>query len=66
MGRLAVAQAYAYEQYNLGIWYGKGQGVAQDYVRVHMWWNLAAAKGTFKTDVSTLNIKSYYFWFFSL
>lgn len=25
--------------------YGKGQGVAQDYVRAHMWFNLAAAHG---------------------
>ena len=25
--------------------YGEGKGVPQDYVRAHMWWNLAAAKG---------------------
>ena len=25
--------------------YGNGQGVAQDYVRAHMWFNLAIAQG---------------------
>ena len=25
--------------------YAKGQGVPQDYVRAHMWFNIAAAQG---------------------
>ena len=25
--------------------YSNGQGVVQDHVRAHMWWNLAATKG---------------------
>ena len=32
-------------QNNLGAMYAKGQGVPQDYVRAHMWFNLAAAQG---------------------
>jgi len=32
-------------QYNLGLMYSNGQGVIQDNVYAHMWWNLAAANG---------------------
>ncbi|MFN2150265.1 MAG: SEL1-like repeat protein, partial [Anaerolineales bacterium] len=32
-------------QYNLGLMYSKGRGVPQDYVKAHMWLNLAAAQG---------------------
>ena len=32
-------------QYNLGVMYGHGEGVTQDYKLAHMWWNLAAASG---------------------
>jgi TPR repeat protein len=32
-------------QYNLGVMYANGQGVAQDYVRAHMWYNLGAISG---------------------
>ena len=32
-------------QYNLGVMYANGQGVVQDYVAAHMWFNLAAAQG---------------------
>jgi len=42
---LAAAQGRASAQYNLGVMYGNGQGVVQDYVRAHMWYNLAAVKG---------------------
>ncbi len=31
-------------QYNLGIMYGSGQGVPQDYVQAHMLYNLAASR----------------------
>ena len=31
--------------YNLGLAYSTGQGVAQDYVVAHKWFNLAAMRG---------------------
>ena len=31
--------------YLLGVMYGNGWGVAQDYVRAHMWFDIAAAHG---------------------
>ena len=31
--------------YNLGLLYSTGQGVAQDYVIAHKWFNLAAMRG---------------------
>lgn len=37
-------QGSAAAQYNLGLMYTKGQGVLQDNVIAHMWWNLAAAQ----------------------
>ncbi len=33
----------AIAQKMLGVMYGKGQGVPQDYVRAHMWFDLAAS-----------------------
>ena len=38
-------KGHAFAQFSLGIMYYNGQGVPQDYVHAHMWWNLAAAKG---------------------
>ena len=32
-------------QYNLGLMYANGQGVTKDYIRAHMWWNLASSAG---------------------
>ena len=34
-------QGDAKAQFNLGLMYAKGIGVAQDYVKAHMWWNIA-------------------------
>ena len=34
-----------FASYNLGIMYAKGEGVPQDYVLTHMWFNLSAAQG---------------------
>jgi len=42
---LAAKQGYASAQYNLGLMYAKGQGVTQDYIKAHMWINIAAAAG---------------------
>jgi TPR repeat protein len=38
-------QGDAAAQYNLGVMYGKGQGVPRDDVLAYMWFNLAAAQG---------------------
>jgi len=32
-------------QLNLGAKYGNGQGIPQNYIQAHMWFNLAAAQG---------------------
>ena len=41
--RKAAEQGLAEAQYNLGVMYANGDGVAQDYAAAHMWFNLAAA-----------------------
>ena len=33
-------------QYSLGLMYGTGQGVIQDWVYAHMWGNLGASNGS--------------------
>jgi TPR repeat protein len=38
-------QGDAKAQYNLGLMYAFGQGVIQDNVYAHMWWNIAALSG---------------------
>ncbi len=43
---LVAAECGDYKaQYFLGVMYQKGQGVLQDYVRAHMWYNLATSNG---------------------
>ena len=42
--RPAADQGYAPAQYNLGLWYGRGEGGSPDYVNAHMWFNLAASR----------------------
>jgi len=39
----ASEQGDAAAQFGLGVIYANGQGVPQDYVRAHMWFNLAAS-----------------------
>ena len=46
--RPLAAQGHARAQFNLGLMYDNGQGVAQDYVRAHMWYNLGAISGDSK------------------
>ena len=41
-------QGDASPQFNLGLMYVMGTGVIQDYVRAHMWWNIAASSGNSK------------------
>ena len=43
--RPLAEQGRAEAQYNLGLMYDLGEGVAQDYAQAHMWYNLAAAQG---------------------
>ncbi len=43
--RMAAEQGHAGAQNNLGVMYDKGDGVTQDYVQAHIWYNLAAAQG---------------------
>jgi cytochrome c biogenesis protein CcmG/thiol:disulfide interchange protein DsbE len=43
--RAAAEQGNADAQLFLGYAYDAGQGVPQDFVLAHMWWNLAAAQG---------------------
>ena len=40
-----AAQGDANAQYNLGMMYAFGQGVIQDNVYAHMWWDFAATSG---------------------
>ena len=48
-------QGNAKAQYNLGVMYGKGQGVPQDYKEAVKWWNLSGSNG-FKDAVTNRNI----------
>ncbi len=41
----AADQGNTEAQFNLGYMYWKGLGVRQDYVKAHMWYNLAASEG---------------------
>ena len=41
----AAEQGLAEAQYNLGLRYANGQGVPNDYVMAHMYWNIAAVSG---------------------
>lgn len=43
--RALAEQGDAGGQFGLGVLYGNGKGVPQDYVQAHMWLNLAAAQG---------------------
>ena len=53
--RLSAEQGDADAQFNLGMKYYEGQGVPQDYVSAHMWWNLAGSNGN-KDAVKNRNI----------
>ena len=53
--RLSAEQGNASAQNMLGLMYGKGQGVLQDYSLAHMWWNICFASGI-KVCVKKRNI----------
>ena len=46
LAKKGIAQA----QYNLGVMYGNGKGVAKDYSKAIKWWNLAADQGNGKAQ----------------
>ena len=48
--RRAAEQGDAISQYNLGVMYGFGEGVIQDYVQAHMWGNIARSNGSAKSE----------------
>lgn len=48
--RPLAEQGDAKAQFNLGVMYNNGEGVAQDYITAHVWFNIAAAIGN--TEVS--------------
>ena len=43
--RLAAEQGYANAQFFLGYLHEEGQGVLQDNVKAHMWYNIVSANG---------------------
>ncbi len=43
--RLAAEQGHANAQYNLGLICVTGEGVLQDNIRAHMWYNIASFNG---------------------
>ena len=45
IGYASYKNRYSKAQYNLGVMYDNGQGVVQDYVMAHMYWNIAAVSG---------------------
>jgi TPR repeat protein len=55
--RLAQAEAGRAEAlYDLGLLYSTGQGVDQDYVEAHKWFNLAAIKGVSRASVDRCDV----------
>jgi hypothetical protein len=51
-------QGYPSAQINLGILYAMGQGVPQDDVQAHLWFNLAAAKGDKEGEENRTKVES--------
>ncbi|HEX22065.1 MAG TPA: sel1 repeat family protein, partial [Chromatiales bacterium] len=50
--RLAAEQGHVEAQMNLGLMYGKGQGVEQDDVRAYAWLTVATTQGNEVADSS--------------
>ncbi|WP_140414196.1 tetratricopeptide repeat protein, partial [Bathymodiolus platifrons methanotrophic gill symbiont] len=46
----AARQGHASAQYNLGLMYANGQGIPQDYVMAHKYFNIAASSGVKKAN----------------
>lgn len=54
----AVARAGSEDLYKLGLIYATGQGGPIDYVQAHMWFNLAAMKGSKEAKESRKELSS--------
>ncbi len=54
--RLLAAHGHTSAQYNLGVMYANGLGVAQDYVHAHMWFNLGATSD----DAEAVNNRDFF------
>ena len=50
--RRAAQQGYAIAQHAIGYMYRVGNGVTQDYIRAHMWANIARRNGDNKAAVT--------------
>ena len=48
--RLSAEQGVVLAQFNLGLMYAKGQGVPQDYLLAHMWFNISGSNGYNDTE----------------
>ena len=44
--RKGVKQGNTAAKNNLGVMYSKGQGVTQDYIQAHKWFNIAGMNGS--------------------
>jgi len=57
--RMAQAEAGRAEAlYDLGLLYSTGQGVEQDYVQAHKWFNLASIRGVNRASVDRCEVAS--------
>ena len=54
---LAAEQGDAVAQNNLGVMHSEGQGVVQDHVRAHMWYNIAISQGNEGATESRDNVE---------
>ena len=52
----AAKRGKAEALYDLGLLYATGQGVPQDFVAAHMWFNLAAMKGIARARVDRAEV----------
>ena len=52
----AAKRGTAQALYDLGLLYATGQGVRQDFVAAHMWFNLAAMKGIRRARINRAEV----------
>lgn len=55
--RLTAAESGRVEAlYDLGLLYSTGQGVSQDYIEAHKWFNLAAIRGVKRAEIDRAEV----------
>ena len=57
--RPLAVQDHASAQFNLGLMYGEGRGVPQDYLQAHVWSNLAASTLTSEVRDTAVNNRDF-------